>query len=87
MFTKETISQMLKAVIADVSGWDSVGLDESLISKDSRIMPVDFLYIFDQIEKKMNIPVCKIFESKSHEVMTINNLSEDFFNMQELEIR
>ena len=87
MVTKDAISQLLKTVITDVSGWDSVGLDESLISKDSRITPADFLYIFDQIEKKLNIPVCKVFESHSFEIMTINNLSTVFYDMLAPETR
>lgn len=85
MFSKEAIRQKIKTAIVDVSDWDSVGFDESLISKDSRIIPANFLYIFDQIEKALNIPVCKIFETHSHNVMTINNLTDAFYTLQSQE--
>lgn len=82
MFSKEAIRQKIKATIVDVSGWDSVGLDESLINHDSRIDPANFLYIFDKIEKELHIPVCKVFESYSSNVMTINNLTDAFYKLQ-----
>lgn len=83
MITKEQIEKSIRDAILKVTGKKDLGSLDSLIDKDMGIMPVDFLYIFDILEKELNLPVCKIFENNGYDVMCVNNLTDAIYSLQE----
>lgn len=81
MYTADEIRQVVEIAVKEVTG-KPFNTDKSLIDRDSGIMPANFLYIFEILEEKLNLPVCSIFETNSYEVMTIDNLSKAIFTLQ-----
>lgn len=82
MYSQSEIEQIIQSTISSVSGNIVVRLDDSLIDKDSPIIPADFLYIFDILEKKLKVPACTIFERNSCNVMTLSNLTTALYELQ-----
>jgi DNA-dependent RNA polymerase auxiliary subunit epsilon len=54
--------------------------DRNLLGNSYPIPVAEFLYVFVELEKKLNIPVAKILEYNSYEVFTVNRLSEEILN-------
>ena len=44
-------------------------------------MPVNFLYIFEILKNELELPVYKIFENHTYQVMTIDNLANAFMEL------
>lgn len=86
MYTQELIEQVVSEAIEQVAGINITDKENSLIGKNSEIMAVNFLYIFDIIEKQLQLPVCKVFENNSYEVMSIRNLSKAIYMLQSEEM-
>jgi len=82
MASKEIIERAICDAVRDVTGLVDIEKDESLIDGGLSIEPVDFLYIFDILEKKLQLPVCDIFKNHTFEVMTINNLTDALINVK-----
>ena len=83
MLTKEQIEKSIRDAVCEVTGKKDFGSLDSLIDKDSGIMPVNFLYIFDILEKELNLPVCKVFENNGYDVMCVKNLTDAIYSLQE----
>ena len=83
MITKEYIEKTIRDAVCEVTDKKDFSSSDSLIDKDMGIMPVDFLYIFDILEKELNLPVCKIFENNGYDVMCVNNLTDAIYSLQE----
>lgn len=81
MFTEEQVFSAVTSAIMSVTGkvFDS---DRNLIDRDAEIHPVSFLYIFSILEKELQVPVFKIFETNTYEVMTISALSKAIWALQ-----
>jgi len=56
----------------------------NLMSRDLGIIPVDFLYIFDILERALQIPVHRVFVQAKYEVMTVAHLADAFCELQKL---
>ena len=83
MLTKEQIEKTIRDAVCEVTGKKDFSSSDSLIDKDMGIMPVDFLYIFDILEKVLKLPVCKIFENNGYDVMCVKNLTDAICSLQE----
>lgn len=70
----ETIN-MRKEVIHKITDFDVTNIDANLMGSDCPIRSYLFLYVFDEIENILKIPVCKIFENHDYTVFTIRNLA------------
>jgi len=79
MQTKEVIQAAIYDAVREVTGISHFEKNASLIDKDLRIGPASFLYIFDILEKQLQVPACDIFQNHTYEVMTISNLTEALF--------
>lgn len=82
MHTKEHIIQSIRYAIYKVTGLTNIDKNRSLIDKETKIAPVNFLYIFDILENELQLPVCKIFEDNTYEVMCIENLANAIYKIQ-----
>ena len=86
MISKEKIIITIREAIRDVTGLTELDESMSLIGKDLKILPSSFLYIFNILEKKLNLDVHCVFQTCSFQVMTIGNLADAFFNLQDSKI-
>ena len=85
MRAKEDIEKVLRRVLSDFVTGDDIGMDASLLDREIGIAPVDFLYIFDALEKELSLNVHSILENNTYHVMTIRMLTDAIFNMQDSE--
>ena len=81
MVTYETIENNIREAIESVTCIRIIDGDTSLISKDMDIAPSDFLYIFDILERKLQINVHAVLAASTYQVMTVRNLSGAIFDM------
>ena len=78
---REEIKVIIRNAIIQVTGLDNLDGKTSLISKELGIMPVNFLYIFEILKNELELPVYKIFENHTYQVMTIDNLANAFMEL------
>ena len=78
---REEIKVIIRNAIIQVTGLDNLDGKTSLISKEMGIMPVNFLYIFEILKNELELPVYKIFENHTYQVMTIDNLANAFMEL------
>jgi hypothetical protein len=81
MYSKECIGRLIKESIKDVTGITILDKDTSLIGSNMSILPAKFLYIFELLEKKLQLPVHDIYKEYTFEVMTIENLTDALFDL------
>ena len=60
-YSEVDIVELIKKIVFDVTKIEIISSEENLLSTKLDINPVDFLYIFDELEKRLNIPVVEIF--------------------------
>lgn len=82
VLTTEEIKEIIREVIKQVVGIDSIDENTNLLDSEIAIFPAYFIYIFDMISKKTELPVCKILEQATFRIMTIHSLAEEIENMQ-----
>ena len=78
---REEIKVIIRNAIIQVTGLDNLDGKTSLISKELGIMPVNFLYIFEILKNELELPVYKIFDNHTYQVMTIDNLANAFMEL------
>lgn len=54
--------------------------DMHLLSDKLKIPVVEYLYVFDELEKKLDFPVAKIFEKNDYTVFTVHNFANAIWN-------
>ncbi|MCL2153502.1 MAG: hypothetical protein FWH57_11200 [Oscillospiraceae bacterium] len=79
--TKESIVMTIHKAAKEVLGILDLSDSASLIDKDMRIAPVDFLYIFEILETKYGAGVYDILKTHGFEVMTVENLAEAIYQI------
>ncbi|SHH84864.1 hypothetical protein SAMN02745823_01176 [Sporobacter termitidis DSM 10068] len=82
MNSKEVIENTIRDAVKDVTGITNLEKDASLIDRELAIIPACFLYIFDILEKKLELPVYNIFKDHTFEVMTVENLTNALFELE-----
>jgi hypothetical protein len=82
MNTRESIEHKIREAVGDVTGTTNLDKNVSLIDRAALIIPVCFLYIFDILEKSLELPVYDIFTNHSFEVMTVENLTDALFELE-----
>lgn len=76
MHTKKEVIESIQKVVFEVTG-NKVESDEiSLLDTSLRITPADFLYIFDLLEKELEVPAVDILKDHDYTVMKIDDMSE-----------
>nr|WP_122012662.1 hypothetical protein [Maliibacterium massiliense] len=73
--TVKQIEDMLVDSIREETQVEITDRDARLLRGDMKIPLVDYLYVFDAMEKKLGLPAAKILEDNGYEVFTIRNLA------------
>jgi len=73
--SKEDIKKAIREAVRAVTGIEGLEDTDSLVDRDLGIAPVNFLYIFDILEKDLQIAVCEVLETITYQVMTIESLA------------
>jgi hypothetical protein len=76
MNTKDSIMTLIRKTVSDVTGISDFENDTSLIDGSLPIAPVNFVYIFNALEKTLNLPVHDILKDHTFNVMTVENLAD-----------
>ena len=73
---KDVIIKLIIDTVKEVTGKDISSPDINLLGREIGIIPVDFLYIFDILEKSLNKNICSLIENSHYTIMTPNNLAD-----------
>lgn len=76
MYTKKEVIELIRKVVLEVTGNKVESEEMSLLDTRLGINPVDFLYIFDLLEKELKVPVVDILKDHDYTIMKINYMSE-----------
>ena len=79
MHSSENIANTIRDTVMDVAGIRGLEKDASLLDEGLGINPVDFLYIFNILEEKLQIPVHDIFMFHNYEVMNVRKLADAIY--------
>ena len=82
MLTIDEIKEIIRESLNRVVGIGLIDENASLLDSEVGIFPTYFIYIFDMLSKKTELPVCKILEHATFKVMTIHNLAVEIDKMQ-----
>ena len=82
MRTKEEIEKAIRHTLSSFVEGGDIDENASLLDREAGIVPVDFLYIFDELEKSLELNVHSIFESNTYQVMTVRMLTEEIHTLQ-----
>lgn len=80
-YTKQDIVDIVKETVKEVTGIEIYHPDVSLLDSKLAINPVDFLYVFDILEKKLKIPVTDILKNSRYDVMVLDNFTDQILAM------
>jgi len=75
MQTTDEIKVAIRFALKEITGREDIGDDVVLVDPSIGILPVNFLYIFDLVERELSLPVHRVLDSHTYDVMTIENLS------------
>jgi len=79
--SEKFVEKRIREALKDVIGITDIDSDANLLDTEQNINPVDFIYIFDMLEKNLNLPVHDIFSSRTFDVMTVENLTNAFLKL------
>ena len=82
MKTITEIEQLIVNIIKDVCEINITDKDLNLLSDKAEITMADFLYVFDELEKQLNLPVVSILEHNDYTVFTVRNIASEIFKLQ-----
>lgn len=74
-WTLDNIKELITDTIYATTGTSIKNYDKHLLSAEYDIPVSDFLYVFDELEKRVGYPVTKIFETEGYTVFTVNHLA------------
>lgn len=74
--TEKEVIKIIKEVVHEVTGIRTAADEENLLSTELDILPADFLYIFDLLEKKLGVPAVDVLKETDYQVMRIDYLSK-----------
>lgn len=80
-YTKQEIIELIRKVVFEVTGNEVESDDMSLLDTKSGIKPADFLYIFDLLEKGLEVPAVDILKNHDYTVMKIDHMSEALLSL------
>jgi len=83
MKSRDIIKQAIYEVLEDVTGITSIEENTCLVGTALSIPPACFLYIFEELEKRLELPVCDVLTSRSYTIMSISNLTDAFMRLIE----
>jgi len=81
MQLRDAIEKAIFDAVENVTDITQLNKDTSLISRELGIVPVDFLYVFDILQQRLQLSVYEIFRNHTYEVMTVGNLIDALFDL------
>ena len=82
MKTIQELEKMIAATIKEICDVEVKDPDRHLLSDEIKIPIVDYLYVFDSLEKQLALPVTKVFENNDYTVFTLHNLAQEIYKLQ-----
>jgi len=82
MHTKEDVQSAVKNALKRVTGIEILSERENLLKAEVGIAPAKFLYVFDELQEGLQLPVYEIFKNQTFVVMSVENLSTALFELQ-----
>lgn len=80
-YTQDEIIEMIKNTILEVTGVRIVSDTDNLLDTKYDINPAEYLYVFDVLEKKLQLPVTDIFKDSDYTIMQPDHLCKAFADM------
>jgi len=82
MHSGETIKDEIYGAVKDVTGIAHLEENASLIDRNLNIPPSAFLYIFDRLAERLQLPVHDILADNTSEVMSVANMAGAIFELE-----
>ena len=82
MKTVDDFKSVVRMAVGQVAAGDFDD-DMCFVDRASVVNPVDLLYVFDELERALKLPVCNILMDHTAEVMTVTNLANALFAMHQ----
>lgn len=82
-YTKQELMELIKKTVFDVTNIQVEQVKTNLLDTSLKIHPADFLYIFDTLEKKLNVPTADILKNHDYTVMQIDVMSDALLKLME----
>lgn len=79
--TKQEVISLIQETVYEITDVKIESDEISLLDSSLGINPSDFLYIFDCLEEKLNVPVSNILKGSRYNVMVIDNFSDAVLKM------
>ena len=76
MMSKAETVKIITDAVREVTDIEIKSPDTNLLGRDVGIIPADFLYIFDIVEKRTGRDMCGVIADAHYTIMTPNNLAE-----------
>lgn len=76
---QNTIVNIITDAVLEITGIEISNPDTNLLSRDIGIIPADFLYILDIVEKRTCKNVYTLIENSHYTIMTPNNLANALY--------
>ncbi len=75
-YSKQELMKLIQQTVYEVTKIQVKQMDTNLLDTRLLIHPADFLYIFDILEKKLNVPAADILKNHDYTVMRVDVMSE-----------
>lgn len=77
----DRIENIIIKIIKFNKGIDIDDKEKNLFSPDYDITSAEMLYIIDDLEKELNIDVCKIFEQEGYESFNVSSFAKNIYKL------
>lgn len=74
-YTEDKIICLIKDLVKEVTQVEVKKENTNLLDTELEIHPADFLYIFNILEQKLEVPVTDILKGYDYTIMRIDNMS------------
>ena len=82
-YTKKEIISIIQNTVREVTKVNVDSDNVTLLNLQLDIHPADFLYIFDELERRLEIPVTEVLKGYDYSIFRVDKLSDAFMEMLE----
>ncbi len=82
IYSEKEIEHIIEEAVWKVTGRRLPSSETSLLNTDMDIPVVDFLYVFDLLEKELGLSITDILKTADYTVMSPHNLAKEFCRIQ-----
>ena len=77
--SQQEVETVIAETINEVCNIQVEDFDQHLLSENIHVSVVEYLYVLDALENKLNFSVANILEKNGYEVFTIRNLAKKIY--------